>query len=234
MSIQKLLIGIIILFACRDVMALRDDVLIIVNDNSQDSPLLGAYYAQQRGIDPANIAHVRVPDSYFIDWNEFRLLRDQLIDFMQRHTLRDPDLSPVVCAEGEPPYYCTASTEQLRAQSRIRYLVTTRGVPTRVVVKGSTLYAPNAPTSVDNYLKYWLINYFDTDTWLNFSEREKAFGDGRGMRTVQSGQRPGTDHRSDRRTHVWPRPRRWSSARWRRSAMACSAGCSAPPASIAG
>ena len=32
------------------VQALRDDVLIIVNDNSLDSLLVGAYYAQQRGI----------------------------------------------------------------------------------------------------------------------------------------------------------------------------------------
>ncbi len=44
---------------------------------------LGAYYAQQRGIDPANIVHVRVPDSYFISWDDFRRLRDQLIHFMQ-------------------------------------------------------------------------------------------------------------------------------------------------------
>ncbi len=164
--------------------ALRDDVLIIVNDNSVDSPALGAYYAQQRGIDPANIVHVRVPAGYFISWTEFRSLRDQLIDFMQRHTLDDPALVPVVCSDGEPPYYCPASMQQLRSHSRIRYLVTTRGVPTRMVVDGSPLYDPSAPTSVDNYLKYWLVNYFAADTWLNFTQRETAFGDGRGMRTV--------------------------------------------------
>ena len=182
--IHRLLIGTTILFVSSNAMALRDDVLIVVNDNSHDSPLLGEFYARQRGIDPANIAHVRVPDSYFVDWTDFRRLRDQLIDFMQRHTLNDPELAPAICTDGEPPYYCAASTEQLRTQSRIRYLVTTRGVPTRVVVENSTLYAPTAPTSVDNYLKYWLINYFDTDTRLDFTEREKAFGDGRGMRTV--------------------------------------------------
>ena len=48
---------------------------------------------------------------------------------------------------------------------------------------------PDAPTSVDNYLKYWLINYFADDVKLAFNEREVAFGDGRGMRTVQ----PDTD-----------------------------------------
>jgi len=169
--------------------ALRDDVLVIVNDNSVDSPQVGAYYAQQRGIDPANIVHVNVPDSYFISWDDFRRLRDQLIRFMQLNTLDDPTLTPAVCTDGEPPYYCTASMDQLRTHSRIRYLVTTRGVPTRMTVDGSALVSPGAPTSVDNYLKYWLINYFADDVPLAFSEREIAFGDGRDMRPVE----PATD-----------------------------------------
>jgi uncharacterized protein (TIGR03790 family) len=165
--------------------SLRDDVLIIVNDNSLDSPRVGAYYAQQRGINPANIVHINVPDSYFISWDDFRRLRDQLIRFMQLNTLDDPALTPEVCLDGEPPFYCTAAMDQLRAHTRIRYLVTTRGVPTRMTVDGSTLYAADAPTSVDNYLKYWLINYFADDVKLLSNEREIDFGDGRGMRTVQ-------------------------------------------------
>ena len=43
-------------------------------------------------IDPANIVHLRVPDSYFISWDDFRRLRDQLIHFMQVNTLDDPAL----------------------------------------------------------------------------------------------------------------------------------------------
>ena len=168
--------------------ALRDDVLVIVNDNSIDSPQLGAYYAQQRGINPANIVHVRVPNSYFISWDAFRQLRDQLIQFMQANTLDDPALAPVTCTGGESPYYCPASMDQLRAHTKIRYVVTTRGVPTRMVVDGSTLFEPASPSSVDNYLKYWLINYFAADTALKFTEREVAFGDGRGMREVQPSQ----------------------------------------------
>ena len=109
--------------------ALRDDVLVVVNDNSIDSPQLGAYYAQQRGIDPANIVHVRTPSSYFINWDQFRRLRDQLIQFMQANTLDDPALTPVTCTGGEPPYYCPASMAQLRAHTKIRYVVTTRGLP---------------------------------------------------------------------------------------------------------
>ena len=168
---------------------MRDDVLVVVNENSIDSAQLGAYYTQQRGIDPANIVHVRVPDSYFISWDDFRRLRDQLIRFMQQNTLDDPTLQPVACTDGEPPYYCQAAMEQLRTHTRIRYLVTTRGVPTRMTVDGSVLFSPTTPTSVDNYLKYWLINYFADDVPLAFSEREIAFGDGRGMRPVE----PATD-----------------------------------------
>jgi len=107
---------------------------------------VGAYYAQQRYIDPANIVHVRVPDSYFISWDDFRRLRDQLIRFMQVHVLDDPALEPVVCTDGEPPYYCEAVLEQLRAQTRIRYLVTTRGIPTRMTVAGSTLASSGVST----------------------------------------------------------------------------------------
>ena len=163
---------------------LRDDVLIVVNDNSRDSPQVGLYYAEQRGIDPANICHVNVPAGYFITWDEFRSLRDQIIHCMQQDTIGG--MPPVICADGDPPYYCQASADQLRQNTSIRYLVTTRGVPTRMVVDGSTLSSPSAPTSVDNYLKYWLVRYFVSDTVLNFTERRNAFGDGRGMRKVDT------------------------------------------------
>jgi len=183
-KLRPIVVGGLLVLMSLPAQAWRDDVLVVVNDNSVDSAGLGAYYAGQRGIDPANIVHVRVPDSYFISWAEFRQLRDQLIHFMQAHTLDDPGLTPVVCTDGEPPYFCPASMDQLRAHTKIRYVVTTRGVPTRMLVEGSTLFEPASPSSVDNYLKYWLINYFAADTALKFTEREAAFGDGRGMRTV--------------------------------------------------
>ena len=75
--------------------AQRDDVLIIVNDNSSDSKKVGEYYASQRNISFNNIVHVRIRNSYFISWDEFRDLRDQVIHFMQQNTLDDPGLSPV-------------------------------------------------------------------------------------------------------------------------------------------
>ncbi len=146
---RMIIAGICLLMASLPAHALRDDVLIIVNDNSLDSPQVGAYYAQQRDINPANIVHIKVPASYFISWDEFKRLRDQLIRFMQLNTMDDPLLTPVECTDGDPPYYCQASMDQLRAHTRIRYLVTTRGVPTRMTVEGSTLSSPTAPTSVD-------------------------------------------------------------------------------------
>ena len=164
--------------------ALRDDVIVIVNDNSVDSPLIANYYVQQRNINPANILHVRIRNGYFISWDEFRSLRDQIIAFMQTNTLDDPRLTPASCVDGDIPYYCAASMQQLRQHTKIRYLVTTRGIPTRMTVTGSSLFSPNTATSVDNYLKYWLINYFASDVQLKFTEREQAFLDGRGMRTV--------------------------------------------------
>ena len=114
--------GILMAMASFSAHALRDDVLVIVNDNSTDSPQVGAYYAQQRGIDPANIVHVNVPSSYFISWDDFRRLRDQLIRFMQDHTLDDPALAPavlpaVLALAWAPAVMATAEAEASKAKS---------------------------------------------------------------------------------------------------------------------
>lgn len=163
--------------------ASRDDVLVLVNDNSKDSPQIGEYYAEQRNINPANVVHLRVRDGNYLTWTEFRRMRDQIIRFMQQNTLDEPGLTPVTCADGDGPYYCQASMDQVRQHTKIRYIVTTRGIPARTTVDGSTLLY-NGPTSVDNYLKYWLINYYEQDVSLSSSARAAAFADGRGMRTV--------------------------------------------------
>ncbi|HED15014.1 MAG TPA: TIGR03790 family protein [Gammaproteobacteria bacterium] len=166
--------------------ASRDDLLVIVNDNSIDSPQVGAYYAQQRDINPANIVHVNIRPGYFISWDEFRSLRDQIIDHMQHHTLTDPAITPVTCTDGDTVHYCQASMDQLRQYTKIRYVVTTRGVPTRTEVNNSPFNSQpvSAPTSVDNYLKFWLINYYPVDTVLSSNARAVEFGDGRGMREI--------------------------------------------------
>ncbi|HED14054.1 MAG TPA: TIGR03790 family protein, partial [Gammaproteobacteria bacterium] len=165
----------------------RDDVLVIVNDNAVDSCELARYYAEKRGLGQSNILHISASASYFIPWNEFRVMRDQIINFMQqRIAVSDPNFTPVACTDGDGPYYCQAAMDQLRQNTRVRYLVTTMGVPTRVRVDNSTLAFASSPAGVDNYLKYWLVNYFANDiAFHSISQaRAKAFGAGIGMRLV--------------------------------------------------
>ncbi len=163
----------------------RDDVFIIVNDNSIDSCKVGAYYAEQRGIGRNNIIHISAPVSFFINWTEFKIMRDQIITFMRAKTFKDSSIAPVTCpASSESSVYCQAAMTQLRAQTKVKYIVTTKGVPSRMVVDGSTLPFKNSPTSIDNYLRHWLINYYSRDVVFNSNIRASAFGDGQTMRTV--------------------------------------------------
>ncbi len=129
--------------ACAPQQVVRDDVLIVVNDNSIDSPTVGDYYCEQRGIAPGNIAHVHVPVVNEVALDQFVSLRDQLIRFLQQNTLNGNE-TPVVCdtAQGYTPYYCPESVDQIRRLTRIRYLVTTRGVPIKFLFTGSTLKGP--------------------------------------------------------------------------------------------
>lgn len=164
----------------------RDDVLIIVNDNSIDSCEVATHYALARGLGSKNIVHVRTPAGFFMDWTQFTILRDQIINHMQQQIKeKDPSFVPHQCTGYPSPYYCPESMDQLRSRTPVRYLVTTRGIPTRVRFDNSK-YNVEQPPSVDNYLKYWLINYFAADdSFYTLSRnRARAFGDGTGMRTV--------------------------------------------------
>lgn len=166
---------------------LRDDVLIIVNDNSADSCEVATHYALARGLGSDNIVHVWTPASFFMNWTQFTILRDQIINYMQQQVQKsDPTFVPILCTGSSSPYYCQQSMDQLSSRTSVRYIVTTRGVPTRVSVDGSQLANQSAPTSVDNYLTYWLINYFASDTSFGALSvnRAQAFGDGSGMREI--------------------------------------------------
>jgi hypothetical protein len=124
--------------ACAPAQILRDDVLVVVNDNSISSPQVGDYYCEQRGIDPANVAHVRVPATNDVKLDQFIALRDQLIKHMQENTL-PAGVVPVSCdtTQGYTHYYCPATVDQLRQLSRIRYVVMTKGLPIRFQFTGS-------------------------------------------------------------------------------------------------
>ena len=171
----------------------RDDILIVVNDNSLDSCEVGRYYAEKRGLGQDNIVHVNTPALYWLSWPEFRNLMDQLIVHLQQPSmLKNGAPDAPECTNGTSQHYCQESIDHLSQYSKARYLVLTRGVPTRSPIEGSGLYSPDESTSIDNYLSYWLMRYFpdsnndgySDDVTLDFKEREIAFKDGRGMREV--------------------------------------------------
>ena len=166
----------------------RDDVLVIANLNSQSSCEVAEYYADKRGIDPNNIASVYVSPQYFIDKVEIDLLRDQIIHKMQDLIRRqDPNFVPVVCSNAASMYYCQASIDQLLANTRIRYLVMSRGVPTRARMVDQDASLSNEPTTVDSVLRRTLANFYDTDFFYLKSKplpRKASFGNGSGQRLV--------------------------------------------------
>jgi hypothetical protein len=183
---QLLLFSTVAGAVCTAHIGMREDVLIVVNANSTSAGQIGDYYCEQRGIDPANIASVYVPTVNDVKLDQFVSLRDQLILFLQQHTLNGNE-APVVCdiAQGYTRYYCPEIVDQVRRLTRIRYLVLIRGMPNHFYFTGSPL--PNTTiTSVDNYLRFWLLNYLAQDTsFSSFNPRAADFADGRGMRIVQ-------------------------------------------------
>ena len=180
-------VGLFILFitcATGNAYASRDDVLVIVNDNSIDSQAIGEYYAQRRDINPARIVHVKVPNQYYISWTEFQSLRDQILRFGVCPSITASP-QPAACNDASQPIYTADNMAAFTANGSIRYIVTTRGVPTRMNVDGSNQFSANSSTSVDNYLRFWLTRYLTSDvSFASFNTRAKEFGDGRGMRTV--------------------------------------------------
>ena len=182
-SIVLLLISTNLFAACDDTLpaiGIRDDVLIIVNDNAKDSCEVARYYAEKRGLGKNSIVHTVTRASHLLHYNEFRIFSDQIFKYMQENTLVDNAPPAPVCTDGLSVYYCQASVDHLRQYTKIRYLIPTRGVPMRTRIETSE------STTVDNYIANSLVRYIDTPTSLLYYEREIAFGDGRGMRTVDT------------------------------------------------
>ena len=167
----------------------RGDIVVVVNRNSTSSCAVAEHYAEARGLGRNNLVEVSVPADYFIDWNTFRSLRDQIVAFLGANTLGAGAAPVDACTDGDSVWYCQAAIDRIRAETRIRYIVTTRGVPTRTTVDNSNV-GYTSTTSVDNYLRHWLVHYFAEDEPFRFTQRETDFGDGRGMRHVD----PASDH----------------------------------------
>ena len=174
-------------------LAARNDVLVIVNNNSRASVEVGEYYAAKRDVPSQNIVYLNSPANFFVSWDEFRSMRDQIIKHIQLNNL-PANIAPAQCVEGavgpyeDTKYYCANSINQIKDSSTIRYIVVTKGVPARVKVDGSELASKNAPATVDNYLRHWLVNYFVSDVSFSSDIRAAAFLDGSGMRLVDPSQ----------------------------------------------
>lgn len=166
------LLGFIIFFSIPAICyAERDDTLVVINQNSADSIEIGAYYAERRDIPITHIAEVYTPTGFYTDWYSFEILRDQIIAKLQQIIqLENPDFTPTVCIDSpttyaDSRYYCEESIAQLRSLSNIRYLVTTKGVPTRLLVNtrpsGYVCLGnnENQPTSIDNFIIAALDGY---------------------------------------------------------------------------
>jgi uncharacterized protein (TIGR03790 family) len=149
----------------------RSDVLVVVNDNSVDSPQVGAYYANRRGIPESHVVHVRVPPQFFIDWSEFQSLRDQILRSGFCPVTYEAMAQVPACANPALPIYTESNLAYFRRHSGIRYVVTTRGVPTRMSTPQT-----GDPASVDSYLSFWLARHLVGDQPLFFFERAKNLG----------------------------------------------------------
>lgn len=158
----------------------RNDVLVIVNDNSHDSPLIAKYYAEKRNVIPANVVHISTPNQYYIDWTQFIDLRDQILRKGICSTVA-PGSRPIACSDTSQPIYTQGNIDTLTTLTPIKYIVTTRGVPSKV--NTYLLSGDSQTTSVDNYLRIWLAGYYQGFTGPPM-KREGFFDDGRGMRVI--------------------------------------------------
>jgi len=90
--------------------AQSDRVLVVVNDNSPGSVEVGTYYQRRRGIPPENVCHIRCPVEEEIVANARWVFLEQIKFPIERYLAK-------TLVGGKP------------LKERIRYLVTTYGVP---------------------------------------------------------------------------------------------------------
>lgn len=91
------------------------DVGVIVNDNSEASIQIGEYFKQVRNIPEANMIHIATVTDEQIDTLEFRNIQYQVKSYMEQNEL----------------------------VGKIKYLVTTKGVPFDIAVDSCSVEAPS-------------------------------------------------------------------------------------------
>lgn len=92
-----------------------DDVGVIINENSPASVQVANYFSQARNIPGQNLIRIHTVTDEVIDTTEFKNIRQQVQDYIVQNGLED----------------------------RIRYLVTTKGVPFDIAVDSCSVVPPN-------------------------------------------------------------------------------------------
>ncbi len=110
-----------------------NDVIVIINSNSDVSKEIGEYFAQKRAIPERNIARIAVPAKETINDTEFQDLRTQIEEFIVGNDMTDT----------------------------INYIVLTKGVPLRVnrPLDSTETAQTTRRASVDNELTLILGNF---------------------------------------------------------------------------
>lgn len=112
-----------------------NDVVVVINDNSEDSREIGSYFAQARSVPERNLIHISVPEKETINDSEFEDLRGQIEEYLTRNAMEDT----------------------------ISYIVLTKGVPLRVnrPVDSTETAQTTRRASVDNELVLILEDFAD-------------------------------------------------------------------------
>ena len=78
-----------------------NDVIVVINENSDVSKEIGEYFAQQRSIPERNIARITVPTKETINDTEFQDLRTQIEEFIVSNDMTDT-INYIVLTKGVP------------------------------------------------------------------------------------------------------------------------------------
>jgi len=119
-----------------------NDVAVIVNSNSQTSIDIATYFQNARNVPNQNMIYISAPTSEDIDSATFQGIRTQIEDYLTNNNLVDS----------------------------INYLVTTKGIPLKVV--NSCFFDPNSNISCAS---------FDSELCLILGSNSSAIGEGNGI-----------------------------------------------------
>ncbi len=99
------------------------EALVVYNTNHPDAGPIASYYAEQRGIDPAQLCPVELPVGQFAS-------KDQLL--AARQTILEDCVCGLIPPPQRPEPCAVSNVDAVRAQSKITHLVFVKGIPPRL------------------------------------------------------------------------------------------------------